>query len=79
MRGFVKSYDRDKGWGWITHDTGDVFVHHSALDGPMPDVGREVSFDITINPKNGKACAVNVRPMSANDGLAWLNGRPKAS
>jgi cold shock CspA family protein len=73
MRGIVKNYNCEKGWGWITHDAGDTFFHYTAcVDGPVPVVGSSVTFEETTNPRNNKLCAANVRAVVPDTGLAWL-------
>ena len=65
QQGTVKFWREDKGYGFVANDdgSGDVFVHISKLvngrDGLHQD--DRVSFDVGINPKNGKTEALNVR------------------
>ncbi len=58
MKGTVKWFNAEKGFGFITREDGekDCFVHHSAID------GEAVEFDIVQGPK-GPASA-NVRRIS---------------
>ncbi|HLP68407.1 MAG TPA: cold-shock protein [Rhizobium sp.] len=62
--GTVKFFSQDKGYGFITPDTGgpDVFVHVSAVQdaGPLRD-GQKVSYDVGQDRKTGKSKAENVR------------------
>ncbi len=62
--GTVKFFSQDKGYGFITPDTGDpdVFVHVSAVQGsgPLRD-GQKVSYEIGQDRKTGKSKAENVR------------------
>ena len=52
MQGVVKSFDGEKGFGFITPDGGgkDVFVHYSAITGggyKSLEEGQRVVFEIT--------------------------------
>jgi len=61
-KGKVKWFNSQKGYGFITPESGDdVFVHHSAIQGEgykSLDEGQEVEFEITDGPKGKQA--VNV-------------------
>ncbi len=63
MRGKIKFYKKDKGFGFITPDDGspDVFFHISAVDGTEEDIRQDakVNFDIAAG-KNGRPKAINV-------------------
>lgn len=64
MRGTVKWFDPEKGYGFIGKDSGgdDVFVHFSAIqcEGYKKlDDGDIVEFDVETGPK-GKPQACNV-------------------
>ena len=61
--GTVKFFNDDKGFGFITPDTGgtDVFVHVSALQsGGSLREGDKVSFEVGQDRKTGKSKAENV-------------------
>ena len=62
VRGKVKWFNNQKGYGFIAADTGkDVFVHHSSIQGDgykSLEEGQEVEFDIENGQKGEKA--VNV-------------------
>jgi cold shock protein len=62
--GTVKWFNANKGYGFITQESGDdVFVHVSAVqDGGSLDEGQAVEFDITQGQKGPQA--VNVRPLA---------------
>jgi CspA family cold shock protein len=62
--GTVKFFNQDKGFGFITPETGgpDVFVHVSALpSGTSLRDGQKVSYEIGQDRKTGKSKAENVR------------------
>jgi CspA family cold shock protein len=65
MRGTVKWFSPEKGYGFIKNDEGgeDVFVHFSGISGEgyrSLEEGQQVTFDIETDPKNNKPTAVNV-------------------
>ena len=61
-RGKVKLFSNQKGYGFITPESGnDVFVHHSAIQGEgykTLDEGQEVEFEIEKGPKGEQAVKV---------------------
>jgi cold shock protein len=68
MRGTVKWFNADKGWGFIKQELGpDVFVHYSQIEvGTMPPEERRVLlenelvlYELTEGPKG--LLAVNVK------------------
>ena len=58
-RGKVKWFSNQKGYGFITPESGkDVFVHHSVIQGDgykSLEEGQEVEFDIEQGPKGEQA------------------------
>ena len=66
MKGTVKWFNAEKGYGFITNDANgeDVFVHFSAIqvDGfKTLEEGQKVTFDVESDPKDSrKLRAVNV-------------------
>ncbi len=67
--GYIKSWRRDRGFGFIKVDDrdSDVFVHISELRdlGRPPRVGDEINFDIETQ-ENGKVRAINCKMKGAN-------------
>lgn len=65
MRGTVKFFNNEKGYGFISRDgADDVFVHFSNIVGEnyrTLDAGQEVEFDIGPGRKGDEA--QNVKPV----------------
>ncbi len=63
MKGTVKWFSDQKGYGFITPEDGskDVFVHHSAIQGDgfrsLRD-GQSVEFEVSQGPKGPQATNV---------------------
>lgn len=61
-RGKVKWFSNQKGYGFITPESGnDVFVHHTAIKGEgykSLTEGQDVEFDIEKGPKGEQATNV---------------------
>ena len=67
MKGKVKWFNDQKGYGFVTPDDGskDLFVHHSAILGDGFKTlaeNQEVEFDVTQSEKGPRA--TNVRKLS---------------
>lgn len=62
-RGKVKWFSNQKGYGFITSESGkDVFVHYSAISGDgykSLEEGVEVEFEVTQGPKGEQATNVS--------------------
>jgi len=63
VRGKVKWFSNQKGYGFITPESGnDVFVHFTAIQGDgykTLEEGQEVEFEITNGPKGEQATNVS--------------------
>ena len=62
--GKVKWFNEAKGFGFIETPEGDVFFHHSAIQGggvrSMAE-GQEVELEVAQGPKGAKAASVRPR------------------
>ncbi len=62
MKGTVKWFSNQKGFGFITSESGkDVFVHHSAIQGEgykSLEEGQKVEFEVQQGPKGEQAVKV---------------------
>lgn len=72
MRGKVKWFNEQQGYGFIKRDDGfeDVFVHFTAIEGngfKALHEGDNVEFDLNKSP-SGKKHASNVRIIKEMDG-----------
>jgi CspA family cold shock protein len=62
-QGKIKKLIADKGFGFIEGEQGDLFFHHSAIEGTTIEelrVGQAVSYEVGRGPKGPRA--ENVRP-----------------
>lgn len=65
--GTIKKLVSDKGFGFITTDRGDLFFHHSAVEGTQFESlreGQEVEFSEGSGPKGPRADSVT--PLDAD-------------
>ncbi len=60
MRGKIKMFNAQRGFGFITSDDGkDVYVHISEIEGNVPlEVGDEVEFEIEQGERGPRAKSV---------------------
>jgi CspA family cold shock protein len=66
MRGTVKWFNSQKGFGFIQPDNGgkDAFVHISAVERAGLDglnEGQKVEYELVTDRRNGKSSAENLR------------------
>jgi CspA family cold shock protein len=63
-QGTVKWFNSEKGYGFISQETGpDLFVHHSEIDSSgfrSLDEGQRVEFEVGQGQKGPQATAVRV-------------------
>lgn len=52
-QGPVKSFNTQKGWGFITYEGIDIFVHAKDCHGGVPQTGDWVQFDVEDDPVRG--------------------------
>ena len=65
-QGTIKKLVADRGFGFIDGERGDLFFHHSALEGASIEalrVGQVVTYEEGRGPKGPRA--ENVRPVDA--------------
>jgi CspA family cold shock protein len=65
-RGTIKKVVADRGFGFIEGERGDIFFHHSALEGATIEalsIGQEVEYEEGRGPKGPRA--ENVRLVRA--------------
>ncbi len=64
MKGTVKWFNAEKGFGFITTDAGeDVFAHYSQIhiDGyKVLEENQEVQFEVTESEKGKQACNIEI-------------------
>ncbi len=62
MKGTVKMFDREKGFGFIHAEDGqDYFFHYSAIvmdDYKTAEKGEEVEFEVEESTRGPRACKV---------------------
>ena len=57
-QGTIKKLVSDRGFGFIEGDGGDIFFHHSSLEGTTIEalsVGQEVEYEVGRGPKGPRA------------------------
>jgi CspA family cold shock protein len=62
-QGVIKKLVADKGFGFIQGDRGDLFFHHSALEGAMIEdlhQGQKVQYEEGRGPKGPRAEKVRI-------------------
>ena len=62
LQGTIKKVIANKGFGFIAGEKGEIFFHHSALEGTSIEalsVGQKVEYEEGSSPKG--PCAENVR------------------
>jgi len=76
-RGTIKSFNADKGWGFIECNGADVFVHIKDCQGGQPQTGDMVAFDqepSASKPGQMKASNVTGGTQPLNQGGDWGMG-----
>lgn len=73
LRGMLKTWKEDRGFGFITPDNGgrDVFIHITALKGQdsrRPEPGDIIHYQL-VRDKNGKFRAINANIENTRSGI----------
>lgn len=83
LSGLVKVWLEEKGYGFVTpsDNSGDVFVHRSALqDGKMLVQGAMVTFDTQFDAARGKRIATKCfGAAGGSEGGAWSSDSPSSA
>jgi CspA family cold shock protein len=61
FQGYVKWYEQEKGYGFITCNNRDIFVHESSLRESAIDTLRpnqKIYFEIQIDPRRKRESAI---------------------
>lgn len=61
MKGKVKNFNKDRGFGFITTEDGkDVFFHYSSIvdENKTAEIGEPVEFDVEDSPRGPRAANV---------------------
>ena len=81
-RGVVKWFNCDRGYGFITSEGEDYFVHYSCISEVQGDPsfrslaqGEQVEFDIDIEAETGRARAMNVTGPGGNPVQGAVRGQ----
>ena len=76
--GTVKFFNATKGFGFISGNGDDVFVHSSSVQGNPLQEGDEVTYDSEFNQQKQKYQAVNVSGGTGSDqGGGYGKGKGK--
>jgi CspA family cold shock protein len=88
MQGIVKSFDRNRGFGFITAENGDeIFVHHTDIADSEREYltpGQGVRFNVMQTARGPRAVKVHIIqevPLEKERRLDWRgrrHGRPRA-
>jgi len=66
----VKSFNGQKGWGFISLDGEDIFVHAKDCQGGVPQTGDWLQFDVEDDPVRGVG---NKKASNVTGGTGWDN------
>jgi len=72
--GQVKSFNDAKGWGFVTHESADVFLHVNDCTDGRPQVGDTITFD--LEEDTVRAGQMKAKNVTGCTGVAMMNGGP---
>lgn len=73
MQGTIKFFHEKRGWGFLTSEDKDYFVHYSQIKMSGRKILSSddiVNFDISVPDEAGKVQAVNVQPVLTREMIA---------
>jgi cold shock CspA family protein len=73
MEGIVLSYNRNRGWGFIGYEDGDIFFHVSALSNRKFVLTND-SVEFEIGERGGKPLAINIQVLTPLAPIRSLKG-----
>mmetsp|Transcript_65154 Transcript_65154/g.184816 ORF Transcript_65154/g.184816 Transcript_65154/m.184816 type:complete len:174 (-) Transcript_65154:116-637(-) len=73
--GTIKFFNDDKGFGFIHHEGGSLFMHRTDILDGNPGDGDDVTYDVSVDDRNGKEKASNITVVGGGTGSAEGGGK----